>query len=126
VFHGRVNHDRVMQLLASSHLFCFPSASEGFPKAVLEALAVGLPVVASGVSVLPILLRDGGGRVLRERTPAAVVEAVSSCLEGPDSYAAMSRSARKTASRYSLEAWSQALSVILSERWGSLHTDGAN
>src|SRR5207244_1424545 len=35
-FHGKVDHAQVLNLMRKAHLFCFPTASEGFPKAVLE------------------------------------------------------------------------------------------
>jgi glycosyltransferase involved in cell wall biosynthesis len=117
-FHGRVDHRRVMELLAEAHIFCFPTASEGFPKAVLEALASGLPVVTTPVSVLPLLIGGGAGRLLPARTPGALADAVRDILADPDRYAAMCAAARATASRYTIEAWQGLLRDAFSAAWG--------
>lgn len=106
VFHGKLGHDAVMQALRQADVFCFPTAaSDGFPKAVLEALASGLPVVATRVSVLPALLEDGSGMLLDERSPEALARAVKQILKSQSSYEEMSAKAIKTARRYSLETW---------------------
>ena len=120
VFHGKVNHDEVLRLLQNAHVFCFPSKSEGFPKVVLEALACGLPVVATPVSVLPQLLGNGCGVLLDEATPAALARAVDRVMADSANYKAMSRKAIETAKQYSLEAWRDTIGGYLEEAWGPL------
>jgi glycosyltransferase involved in cell wall biosynthesis len=97
---------------------CFPSASEGFPKAVLEALACGLPVVATPVSVLPLLLEDGAGVLISEPTPEAVAFAVRDVLSSPEKYAAHSARALAVASGFSLEHWQKEIGAALQVAWG--------
>lgn len=120
IFHGQCNHERVMQLLRSADLFCFPTAaSEGFPKAVLEALACGLPVITTPVSVLPQLLARGGGVLLNERTPSALATAISETLSNAERYRAMSEQALLTARAYSLESWRDVIGAQLQAAWGA-------
>jgi glycosyltransferase involved in cell wall biosynthesis len=121
-FHGRVDHKRVMSLLRQSDLFCFPTSSEGFPKAVLEALACGLPVVTTRVSVLPQLIGQGCGLIIEKTSPAAIAQAVKSCLSDADRYRDMSRKAVETARQYSIERWQQTIGNMLSRAWGPLKT----
>jgi glycosyltransferase involved in cell wall biosynthesis len=119
-FHGKVNHETVIKLLKEAQLFCYPTASEGFPKVVLEALACGLPVITTPVSVLPQLVNAGCGLLIKETTPEALAQAVRSCLKNPDHYVGMSRCAIQIASQYSLERWREEIGYRLRAAWGIL------
>jgi N-acetyl-alpha-D-glucosaminyl L-malate synthase BshA len=63
-FLGKI--EAVAPLLASADLFLLPSQSESFGLSALEALASGVPVVASRVGGLPEVVRDGETGVLCE------------------------------------------------------------
>ena len=120
-FHGKVDHDGVMQILRTADLFCYPTtASEGFPKVIVEALATGLPVITTRVSVLPELLRAGGGVLLDDATPAALADAICDVLASPDEYQAMSANAIRTAAGLSLERWAETIGTRLTTSWGVL------
>ncbi len=120
-FSGKLNHDQVMQRLQGSHLFAFPTtSSDGFPKAVLEALAVGLPIVATRVSVLPHLLGNGCGVLIDEPTPEAVAQGIEQALNNPAQYETMSCKAIETAQQYSLEAWRDTVGGYMTTAWGPL------
>ena len=66
--------DAVAPLLASADLFLLPSESESFGLSALEALACGVPVVASRTGGLPELVRDGETGFLR---PVGDVDAMA-------------------------------------------------
>lgn len=55
-FLGKVPHEDVLKELLSAELFVFPSYFEGFPNAVLEAMACGCPIIASNVGAIPEML----------------------------------------------------------------------
>lgn len=125
-FHGKVDHRGVMALLKRADLFCFPTvSSEGFPKAVLEALACGLPVVTTRVSVLAELVGAGGGMLLDEATPAEVARGIQWCLADEVKYRALSVAAVRTASKYSLERWRDTIGSFLVPGWGPLSSPHA-
>ena len=121
-FHGAVDHASVLRLLQQADIFCYPTSGEGFPKVVLEALACGLPVVTTRVSVIPELV-DGCGIVLDHVTPASVAEAVCCCLSEPQQYRIMSSRAVERARPYSLESWRDTIGGLLRSAWGPLQTD---
>lgn len=118
VFHGKVNHERVIRLLQQAGFFCYPTGSEGFPKVVLEALACGLPVITTRVSVLPQLIGNGSGLLLDAVTPDTMADAIRRCLQDEDQYRAMSAQAVRTAQKYSLENWRDTIGQSLRAAWG--------
>lgn len=118
-FHGKKNHIQVMSMLKKMDLFVFPTiASEGFPKAVLEAMAVGLPVITTGVSVLPKLIGESNsGVILDDVSPETILKAIYAYLENPDSYASASENAIIEAQKYTLDAWVNEISEHLKSNW---------
>ena len=116
-FHGKVGQADVVKLLSEADIFCYPtSASEGFPKVVVEALATGLPVITTRVSVLPQLMREGCG-VLIEPDPAQLADAVIKLCGDQVAYEEMSAAALTVASRFTLEKWKDCIAENLSEAW---------
>jgi L-malate glycosyltransferase len=61
---GRVNYSDMPQLYQSADILLFPTVREGFGLAAAEAMACGLPVVATNCSSLPELVDDGKGGFL--------------------------------------------------------------
>ncbi|MFT4071754.1 MAG: glycosyltransferase family 4 protein [Dysgonamonadaceae bacterium] len=59
IFLGWVNGLAKSKAFQEASIFCLPSYAEGFPMAVLDAWAYGLPVVTTPVGGLPDILKDG-------------------------------------------------------------------
>ena len=71
-------------ILAAADLFVLPSLSEGFPFVLLEALAIGRPVVASRVNGVPELIEDHKtGLLVPARDPHALARAIREVLSDP-------------------------------------------
>jgi colanic acid/amylovoran biosynthesis glycosyltransferase len=96
--------------LSEADVFVMPSVvasnkmMEGIPVALMEAMAVGLPVVASSISGIPELVEDHvTGILVPERRPQAIAEAVSLVMDDVDLRASLGIAARQTISdRYNL------------------------
>lgn len=58
-FHGWRSTDEVRVLMANASIFVLPSRAENQPVAILEAMAMGLPVVASRIGAIPEQVADG-------------------------------------------------------------------
>jgi len=97
-FLGRI--DTVAPLLASADLFLLPSQSESFGLSALEALACGVPVVASRAGGLPEVVEDGVTGALRDVGDVdAMAAAAVDILGDPARWARMSAAAASEARR---------------------------
>ena len=59
-FIGEVNRKALINILSESDIFVFASSTETFGISLLEAMAMGLPIVCSNKSSLPEILQNGG------------------------------------------------------------------
>jgi glycosyltransferase involved in cell wall biosynthesis len=67
----------VEEFVACGDIFALTSDSEGLPMAVLEAMALRIPVIATAVGDLPEMLGDGeGGKLVPARNPDRLAEAI--------------------------------------------------
>lgn len=68
-FKGFVSGSSKVQLFSESHLFIFPSYTEGMPTSVLEAMAFGLPVVTTEVGALIDFFKNGQNGYMSKLPP---------------------------------------------------------
>lgn len=91
----------VRPLVAAAHVVVHTSASEGLPGALLEALAMGRPVIASDVPGSRVTVDERVNGVLVSPNDAtALAAAMETFLKRPDLIPAMSRAARAKAERH--------------------------
>ncbi|HEX5759217.1 MAG TPA: glycosyltransferase family 4 protein [Thermoanaerobaculia bacterium] len=104
----------VAELLAASDLFVLPTLADALPTALLEAMAAGLPVVASAVGGVPEVVEDGEtGVLVPPGDAAALAHAVAALLPRPERRAAMGeRGLRRVEERFSVERWVERLGRI--------------
>lgn len=90
-FAGHVPDTRA--IVGSSHVVALTSDVEGFPNALLEAMAQGRPVVATRVGGVPELVRDGDDGFLTAKDPVEIAFHLRTLLTHPDLRDRMARSA---------------------------------
>jgi glycosyltransferase involved in cell wall biosynthesis len=83
-------------LIRAFDVFVLPSLSEGLPVTLLEAMALGRPVVATDVGGIPEVLRDGqDGLVVPAGDPAALAAGIDALLRDPERASRLGRTARE-------------------------------
>jgi glycosyltransferase involved in cell wall biosynthesis len=75
---GELPPDTVSSLLADADIFCLPSFSEGLPVSVMEAMAIGVPVVSTWISGIPELAVN---EVTALTVPASNAPALAAALK---------------------------------------------
>jgi len=84
VFHGWLSQEELHCQYARAHVFVLPSLWEGFGIVLLEAMAFGLPVIATSTGAIPELVEDGvNGLVVPPRDSQALARAISRLLDSP-------------------------------------------
>jgi glycosyltransferase involved in cell wall biosynthesis len=91
-------HDDVVGLLAALDLFVMSSHLEGLCTSLMDAMAAGLPVVATTAGGIPEVVEDGRtGVLVAPRDPGALAGALCAVLADPDRRAALGRAGRERA-----------------------------
>jgi glycosyltransferase involved in cell wall biosynthesis len=103
-FHGPVSREEVRTLLSRSSVFALPCLvgttgdRDGFPIAILEAMAIGVPVVTTPVGGIPEGIVDGeSGLFVPPRDPSALAAALRRLLADPSLRSALAQRARASA-----------------------------
>lgn len=73
---GPLDSAQVRELLLRSDLFLFPTYTEGFSNALLEAMATGLPVITTRVGANVEMIEEFGGILVNSGDPAGIVNAI--------------------------------------------------
>jgi glycosyltransferase involved in cell wall biosynthesis len=113
-FIGPVPRSDVSSLYRSADLFVFPTLSDGFGVTQLEAMAHGVPVIATR-SCGDVVEHAVNGLIIPERDPEALAGAISELAFDARRLASMSAVAIETANRFSVQMLSERLRVILQE-----------
>lgn len=92
-----------VRLMAGADLFVMASVYEGYPVAVMEALCVGAPVVATSVGGIPDAVRDGTeGRVVPPERPDLLAKAIIDLAHDPALRDSMSSAALARSRRFDI------------------------
>jgi colanic acid/amylovoran biosynthesis glycosyltransferase len=84
-FLGGLHPSEIPEHLRRADVFCLPSFSEGLPVSIMEAMAVGLPVVTTYIGGIPELAVNGEtALVVPAGNPASLAEALARLLRNDD------------------------------------------
>ena len=114
---GTVPHHEVPPYHAACEVFCAPATGrESFGIVLVEAMAAGLPVVASDIAGYREVLRDGvEGILVPPGDPAALAGAVGGLLDDRAAARRFGRAGRERARRYSWDSVARDLEAVYAE-----------
>lgn len=118
---GRKNHDDVIRILDTAHLFMLPSVTsssggiEGIANSLKEAMAMGLPSIGTYHSGTPELITDGvSGFLVPEKDVAALANRMIYIIEHPEIWSALGTAGRKKVEQeFEIEKENDRLAEIL-------------
>lgn len=107
---GRVfllgSRDDVSKLLGIADIYVNSSNSEGMPVSVLEAMSLGLPVIATSVGDTPYVVQPGTGVLIPPGEPDQIAQALKRLIDSPDECLRLGKAAREhIMQRHGLHAW---------------------
>lgn len=105
-FLGALSHEDIIKEMQQAHVFILASATtadgnqEGIPNVLKEALATGLPVIATKHAGIPELVRNGkSGILIPERDTEAMAQSLLNLIQNPDQWNKMGKAGRRTVKR---------------------------
>jgi glycosyltransferase involved in cell wall biosynthesis len=97
VYLGRLSRSQVVEQMKSATVLLVPSLwYEGFPMVMVEALSLGLPIIASRIGGLPEIVHDGhSGLLFEPGDPSALLQALGSFVSDTNRIDAMRQASRR-------------------------------
>lgn len=77
---GELEHSQTLERLSASSAFVLPSYTEGFPYSVLEAMSLGIPVIATDVGAIPEMLSGDCGIIIKARDVSELRQAFTKII----------------------------------------------
>jgi glycosyltransferase involved in cell wall biosynthesis len=108
--------DDVHDLLAAADVFCLASRNEGLPVALMEAYALGLPVVATRVGGLPEVIEDGrSGLCVAPEDPGGLADAILAIASDEGRRNEMGKRGSELALQFDARLWVRRLEALYEE-----------
>jgi glycosyltransferase involved in cell wall biosynthesis len=103
-FLGELPHEQAMAQMSTCDLFVLPSHTEGFPNVVVEAMALGRPILATNVGAIPEMLGEGAGVLVESKNVDALVIALDALIRDSQKRTDMAKKAYlKAMSLYTID-----------------------
>jgi len=102
-FKGFIPQKEIPALLSEAEVFVLPSLTEGKPKALLEAMATGLPIVASNIRSIREIVNDKEA-ILVEPIPHSIASAIMKMFEDKKKAQELGFNAKRASKRFNIES----------------------
>ncbi len=113
---GGLPHQKIPEELFKSEAFVLPSVSEGLGIAILEAQAIGIPVVASKIGGIPDIIENGRtGILIKPKSSRAISQAVFKIFSQPDFAKSLTQNAKINIKKYDWKNIAEKIEKIYQE-----------
>jgi L-malate glycosyltransferase len=104
-----------LPMMNDSDVFVLPSDTEGLPLSIIEAVALGLPCIATNIGVIPELIEHGkNGYLIEKDNVEALVEGIKHLIDDPELLHQMSKLSRERYEKeFTLEAFLSGVKKVL-------------
>ena len=105
VLAGSLPYEEALKLTASADIFVLPSVYDQLPIVILEAMALGKPVVATNVCGIPEVIEDAKtGLLVKPSDVDSLAEAILKLIENPELRERLSQEASRAATCYDIKS----------------------
>jgi len=113
-FLGQIPQSQTPHVLARCHLFVLASTYEGFPHVVLEALRMGLPILATRAGGTPEVVMDGlNGKLVPTNDLESLVAALRVFVDNPDERARLAEGAARSSLSFDFQTMVSSVEAVL-------------
>ncbi len=118
VFRGALDYREVLDEYACCDVLVLMSETEGWPKAITEAMAFGLICIGSNRGLVPQILGEGRGLLLEPGDVEGLTKYLKEIIDHPEKYQEMRTKAAAWSRQFTLENLGDALKELMENKWG--------
>lgn len=111
ILHGNQKKEAIKKVLRTSHFLLLLSKSEGWPKAIAEAMFFGVVPISTSISCVPYMLDNGNRGILVKPNISEVIKKIDSITN--DEYIKMSNNAISWSQYYTLDKFEEEVKKLL-------------
>lgn len=115
MFYGNQDSDTIKAALKHAHFSVLASKSEGWPKAIAEAMFFGVIPIATSISCVPDMLDNGSRGVLISNDLDKAIAVIEEHLKHEDNLIIMSEKALKWSQNYTLEVFEAEIKTLIQD-----------
>ena len=111
---GAISRESVLEYLRTSEVFVLNTSFESFSYQIVEAMAVGIPIVATSIGNISEIVRDGVDGILVEpNNKKSIINAIKKISDNPEFRSSIIESAMQRSKEFSIEKTLNNLVLIL-------------
>lgn len=114
ILHGNCDRETIKKAYQSTHFLLFISQSEGWPKAVAEAMFWGCLPITSKISCIPFMLANGERGALVNPNTNEIVAVIENYLQHPETYNQQAMKAIQWSRQFTMERFEKEIGKIMS------------